>query len=137
MKICSTCKIKKPESEFDFKNKAEGIRHVRCKPCQREYGRQHYLLNTDKYKNRIKRLRDGYYAEVRRMKEQPCADCGQRFPYFVMDFDHVGKKTDSVSRLTYQAAIRRVRHEVKVCEVVCANCHRIRTHQRRLLKIRD
>lgn len=66
---------------------------------------------------------------IKRIKtETPCADCGQHFPYFVMDFDHLGGKVHSISemrrrRWTLPALLR----EIAKCDVVCANCHRIRT----------
>lgn len=45
-----------------------------------------------------------------------------------MDFDHLTKiKNGNVSRLPLRVAIE----EVKICELVCSNCHRIRTQARR------
>ena len=67
-----------------------------------------------------------------RTKSAPCADCGQKFPPEVMDFDHVrGLKEGDISRLVYTAGEERVRAELEKCEVVCANCHRLRTAARR------
>jgi hypothetical protein len=51
-----------------------------------------------------------------------------------MDFDHIeGNKVASVSRLMNARKIEQTRKETLKCDVVCANCHRERTH-RRLLK---
>ena len=62
-----------------------------------------------------------------RLKDVPCADCGGRFPPVCMDFDHVrGDKVRGVSQMRYITPIRIVA-EVAKCDVVCANCHRIRT----------
>lgn len=134
MKICSTCKQTKIDDEFDFKNKDANIRHARCRPCQKEYGRSHYQKNKEIYRTRNKRLRLQYREEVKSLKEKPCADCGQIFPYYVMDFDHIeGNKVASVSRLMNARKIEQTRKEILKCDVVCANCHRERTH-RRLLK---
>jgi hypothetical protein len=49
-----------------------------------------------------------------------------------MDFDHVrGEKVANVSVLVAGGASRRrVLAEIAKCEVVCANCHRERTHGR-------
>lgn len=67
------------------------------------------------------------------LKNKPCADCGKSYPPYVMDFDHInGTKKDAVSRIsgkghgTRQALLA----EVAKCEVVCSNCHRIRSHNR-------
>jgi hypothetical protein len=65
-------------------------------------------------------------------KNRPCADCGRSYPPYVMDFDHVrGEKVANVSVLVAGGASRRrVLAEIAKCEVVCANCHRERTHGR-------
>jgi hypothetical protein len=47
-----------------------------------------------------------------------------------MDFDHVGEKTGEVSSFVNSSSTRRVLVEVAQCEVVCSNCHRIRTYLR-------
>lgn len=61
----------------------------------------------------------------------PCADCGQNFPPYVMDFDHLGDKVDNVSvLLTKACGLEKIKAEIAKCEIVCANCHRERTHAR-------
>lgn len=62
----------------------------------------------------------------------PCTDCGLNYPYYVMDFDHVrGLKLANISKLMAQVYSRAViQAEIDKCDVVCANCHRERTHQR-------
>lgn len=74
------------------------------------------------------------YAFVQNIKtESPCTDCGLHYPYYVMHFDHLGDKTHKVSRLANAgASIDRLKLEIAKCELVCANCHAIRTHERRL-----
>lgn len=59
-------------------------------------------------------------------------DCGGRFPPAAMDFDHVrGEKVATISFLVNQGAVlTRLREEIAKCEIVCANCHRIRTVKR-------
>lgn len=61
--------------------------------------------------------------------ERGCADCGYNADPEALDFDHLGEKNFciSMSKRTVQAIL----HEVERCEVVCANCHRIRTKKRR------
>ena len=67
---------------------------------------------------------------IRKAKDKPCADCGQRYPSYVMDFDHVR----GVKRFNIGAPGRRtagvVAVEIAKCDVICANCHRIRTHSK-------
>ena len=59
-------------------------------------------------------------------------DCKQNYMPFVMDFDHVrGVKEHDVSELVRRcASIDRVKREIEKCDLVCSNCHRIRTWQR-------
>lgn len=59
-----------------------------------------------------------------------CADCGYRDNPAALEFDHVeNNKESNVSRLLGATWIR-VQAEIDKCEVVCANCHRIRTVNR-------
>ena len=70
---------------------------------------------------------------VSEIKESsPCTDCGNFFPYYVMDFDHVhGKKTDGIARLARgYGGKKKLLEEIEKCELVCSNCHRIRTYER-------
>jgi transposase-like protein len=61
------------------------------------------------------------------LRRTPCVECGERDPV-VLEFDHIGEKVASISRLLSDAAPRRVIDaEIARCEVVCANCHRRRT----------
>jgi hypothetical protein len=65
------------------------------------------------------------------MKSVPCADCDQTFPPICMDFDHIEEKSFDIA---YAVVTSRrwsdILEEVEKCELVCANCHRIRTQQR-------
>lgn len=59
---------------------------------------------------------------------KPCMDCDREFPPCAMDFDHVrGDKKKDVSSLT---TIKSITAEIAKCDLVCANCHRIRTFKR-------
>lgn len=70
-------------------------------------------------------------AFIKQAKEIPCADCGKRYPYYVMDFDHIrGRKEFTINTGSWGRNIGRVKSEVAKCEVVCSNCHRERTYQR-------
>ncbi len=67
-------------------------------------------------------------------KARPCGDCGIQYPSYVMDFDHVRgvKLFDIGSATRFSRDI--VFAEMDKCDVVCANCHRERTYQRKLQK---
>ena len=65
-------------------------------------------------------------------KSKPCMDCGRTYPHYVMDFDHVrGTKDMNVSAGARNGwSPERLQTEIGKCELVCANCHRIRTFTR-------
>ena len=83
-------------------------------------------------KARIRRHFQGRKNAIAAIKEaSPCSDCGEFFPSCVMDFDHVrGEKTACVSALAGNNW-EEVLAEIEKCDLVCANCHRIRTNERR------
>lgn len=65
-------------------------------------------------------------------KSVPCADCHQTFPIICMDFDHVrGEKIGNVADMVKSnKPLALIVAEIAKCDVVCANCHRIRTAAR-------
>lgn len=62
-----------------------------------------------------------------------CHDCGVAYPPFMFDFDHRDPKRKSFnignngSTLSWAKTIE----EAAKCDMVCANCHRVRTHRQR------
>jgi hypothetical protein len=67
---------------------------------------------------------------VRTAKDRPCEDCGASYPYYVMEFDHCrGEKEYAIAKVVARPtdkAIRELPGELEKCDVVCANCHRLR-----------
>ena len=80
-----------------------------------------------------------YEARARQKKKQliihakdvPCMDCGVRYPHYVMDFDHRDRddKEYNLAAIHKSASVEKLMKEIAKCDVVCANCHRIRTHK--------
>ncbi len=67
---------------------------------------------------------------LRDLKKAPCLDCGKQLKPHQMDFDHVrGEKLIEVSQATGFSE-RTLLEEIQKCDVVCANCHRLRTSAR-------
>lgn len=64
-------------------------------------------------------------------KDVPCKDCGQRYPSYVMDFDHLHDKKFVIGSYTF-VTVEALLEEIAKCDVVCANCHRERTHRRKI-----
>lgn len=94
--------------------------------------RRHYEKNRDVSRARTQKNRAALKAWVDEQKRKPCMDCGGTFPTVCMDFDHrPGEgKVGNISRLIANAGPNAVRAEIAKCDLVCANCHRIRTASR-------
>jgi lysyl-tRNA synthetase class I len=68
----------------------------------------------------------------------PCMDCKELYPYYVMDFDHVrGRKHKNVMELIPTLSKKKIDEEIAKCEIVCSNCHRVRTHKRKSRKANE
>lgn len=83
------------------------------------------------YRERDKQRSDRGKALLDQLKDVPCMDCGNRFPPECMDFDHrEGEvKVNNVGTIRHHS-VDRLLAEVAKCDIVCANCHRIRTRRR-------
>ena len=92
-----------------------------------------YAKDPLKFKRRSDLAKAKRLEFIRAIKDQPCADCGITYPPYVMDFDHVrGEKVDEISRAgMLMATISTLLAEIEKCDVVCSNCHRERTFQRK------
>jgi len=84
----------------------------------------------------LARKREAWRAQahlLNRLRDRPCADCGGSFAPCAMDFDHrdPSSKRSAVTRMIGRAGTARILDEVAKCDIVCANCHRLRTFVRR------
>ena len=105
------------------------------KEDQVKAAKAHYEKNKVVIKERS--LKHKKYARLRNknfvqdyLKDKSCIDCGND-DIRVLEFDHVrGEKYNSISRMVNNAcSIDRIIKEIKKCEIRCANCHRIKTHE--------
>lgn len=99
----------------------------------RKYYKENPKIKEALYK-RKKRYGENNIAYIRSVKDKPCADCGIKYPYYVMDLDHKFDKKFNFNTAYNQGRLKLV-EEVKKCDVVCSNCHRERTHQRRMVDV--
>jgi len=143
-RICTGCSRSLPEDNFDLKDRMTGRRRARCRDCVREYSRRHYEANREEYIDRAKESNRALVARKRALVEalrsRPCADCGQTFPSCAMEFDHrqgrliMGR--NSPEAIANRAKDRRpfavLLAELEKCDILCAVCHAIRTHRRRI-----
>lgn len=88
--------------------------------------------NPERTKEHHKRYRDKRRAFLDALKDRPCVDCGIQYPPHVMDFDHRNSetKTKVLAHMVYMNH-EAVLKEAAKCDVVCSNCHRVRTYERR------
>lgn len=126
-KRCGRCGATKALGEF-----AGGQRW--CRQCHAAYRKAHYAANPHAYKAANLRSRAKSRAVSDALKSRPCTDCGRSFPPYVMDLDHLPGTDKAADPSTYgrTGASRKFLAEAAKCEVVCANCHRVRTHERRM-----
>lgn len=104
------------------------IAAVACSDCGKALDRTRQRRTSRCGSCWSRRFRKRNAEILREAKSKPCADCGRSFPYYVMDLDHRrGTKTRNCS-LMLNTGARKLRAEIAKCDVVCANCHRERTH---------
>jgi len=114
-------------------DKRDGLSST-CKKCQSGYAKAHYRANKAYYLRKAK-LRKLEWLRIltlviHKAKDQPCVDCGNKYPPCAMDLDHVrGTKLANVASLrSHAVSMARVLSEIAKCSVRCAVCHRIKTH---------
>jgi len=98
------------------------------------YSRAYYQANKEavKEKTKIRRKKDRLLW-IEYKTTLSCRICGQNHPA-TLDFHHVIIHPDNqtINDLTRSGAYNRVVEELKKCEVLCANCHRIHHHEERM-----
>lgn len=138
-KRCTWCGRLKNFAQFSIRYR--DVLHSACKDCHNAYTRRWYrkrrlrqIALAGEARKRYNKLARALIAEV---KSKPCADCKRKYPPHIMDLDHVtGTKVDAVSVMVRRKlSLERVKAEILKCEAVCSNCHRERTHRRRLASI--
>lgn len=136
--ICNTCGVEKNDDEFFFKDKKKNKRHKACKCCykisRKKTQYQHYEKNKQQYKDRANNRRKKLGSDNRKLmmeflKDNHCVDCGNDNP-IVLEFDHLHNKQYGISTMMSSYPWEKILVEISKCEVVCANCHKIRTATR-------
>ena len=134
MRICRKCLLEKSLSEFYRRKSGERASkyYSKCKLCMKVRGRDYYHKNHDRQLAlALLRRKKSYHlkrAVINKLKEKPCADCKRSYPYYAMDFDH-NTKQDKLGDIAHMLSfsIETIKKEISKCDLVCANCHRIRT----------
>ncbi len=96
--------------------------------CNRDWYRRH-RKHRKQHVQRINKTRQQALAEYK--LERGCAICGYKGHPDALEFDHLPgtEKKDNVGsmRVSWAAVMK----EVAKCQILCGNCHRIETANRR------
>lgn len=93
-----------------------------------------FLSMTDK--QLLHRQRQQFKKRLAEIKiASGCVDCGIN-NHIVLDFDHINDKKYNVSQMVHDGfSWKAILKEIAKCQVVCANCHRLRTYERLTSKV--
>lgn len=128
MKTCPKCN--RSDVEFNLKTKnGKVVQQTYCKECNKLYQKNHYLQNKKTYREKDKQhVKNRYQNFLVFMQDKSCMDCGHKDPR-VLEFDHrdPATKKANVAVLVRSNSWESVSLEMEKCDIVCCNCHRIRT----------
>lgn len=159
MKTCTKCLVTKEDSDFQIRSVGPRGTHLKswCRQCESAARASHREANPERYScktnPKLKARTDEYrrthteqynawklarkaelYAKMNVLKSAPCADCHQMFPPVAMDWDHLdgARKEDCIGQMVdHCVRWEKILVEVAKCDLVCSNCHRVRTFRRR------
>jgi hypothetical protein len=102
-----------------------------CKTCQMLRCREYVKNKPEMLRKRVeknKAMMREKKAQLVAYKGGVCLDCGGVFPTCCYHFDHrePAQKTAGIAQLMHRP-IEEVKLEADKCDLVCANCHAVRT----------
>lgn len=128
---CTKCGLWKAPDEFPNSRTRQ---FSYCRECRRAYDRRYYHERGKAARSIRKRARaKEARAWMNALKEGvPCCDCGRLFPVWVMHWDHLPgyEKLGCISEMVGNRSRNITIAELNKCELVCANCHVLRTTRR-------
>jgi hypothetical protein len=135
---CNQCSLSFPATKEYFRNRSSnrGLEAV-CKSCQRINARAYEQVKNSNGIHRVVDRVVGRRVRLRQFLDQiklegGCVVCGYKSHPAALDFDHLPgtKKVATIAKLFSGLKEELLLEEIKKCEVVCANCHRVRTANR-------
>jgi hypothetical protein len=130
-KRCGRCEEVKPVSEFHRYHR--GGFQAWCKACRKIYDAAYTRATRERRREIRREKRPEFLAWYHALKTgRPCAECGQVYHWSAMQWDHRPgeEKGGNVGDLARRMCKRRVLIEIAKCDLVCANCHALRTFRR-------
>ena len=135
MKQCSRCAVLRPRTDFNRDSRRADQLQVYCRACSAEVSHARYEARVGRSVPRTSRpvyaVTRG--AWLRSLKTgRPCTDCGRLFDRQVMQWDHLPEfnKLGDISGSWTGRSEQEILAEIAKCELVCTNCHTIRTFKR-------
>jgi len=92
---------------------------------------RYYATHRQAELDRVKKRQEATLALLRGLRRVPCDDCREMFPPHMMDFDHRDPSKKLFTLAGGHALLMsrdKLILEVEKCDVVCANCHALRTY---------
>lgn len=123
MKVCKGCGESKPLTDYYANYNTKDGCLSWCKRCT-------YL----RYRPGVQQRRRELLVYIQALKlERGCTDCGYRGHPAALEFDHLPGtvKLHRIATMASGSTKAKIDAEIAKCEVVCANCHAIRTACRR------
>lgn len=128
MKRCFKCKTEKPINQFNKnRTRLDQLQHT-CNDCIKKYQHEWYLKNKTHVFNKTKANRLKTRQQFHNyLKGKSCVDCGIN-NIIVLHFDHLKDKKGRISKMVLGGySWNSIKKEISKCEIVCSNCHMIRT----------
>jgi len=124
------CGVEKPLTEFH--RRYDGHQWW-CRACRRAWDSRYHASVRELRKAQRADRRDRLVARMRQLKAAACMDCGGRFHPAAMTFDHRPgtEKLRDLATLAARGLTGLFERELAKCDLVCANCHAVRTFRRR------
>lgn len=129
------CEIEKALDNFQLIKYKSGNTYprYRCKQCDYKASMAYEKANVKKIRKHRRDRKKVRRDWLNNLKSAPCLDCKQVFPPFCMEYDH---RPGEIKKGLVSAMVAGCRSfesilmEIAKCDLVCANCHRIRTEGR-------
>lgn len=138
MNECKNCGFLSTSEFYKNKNKKSGLSSY-CKTCDKDRMAEWRGSKT----RRGPRPNKKYTVEYRKnyldsIRSIPCKDCNNSFSAVSMDFDHLPQyeKSFGIMKVWRWKSWDLVLAEIDKCEIICSNCHRVRTRNRREQRLR-
>lgn len=103
---------------------------------KKQYDREWYAKNKDRLRD-IKNERNRSYRKIKRkyiievLKGSKCLHCGTD-DWRVLEFDHREPTTKSFNIAdSTKYPFNKIKEEIDKCDILCANCHTIKTIEQR------